>query len=224
MKTKTKWIPIAAIVLAAFSLWGAVYCEDNQKPADQFATYDKNNDGFITPDELDRPRFFKRLDTNGDGKISREEARNSTGKTQKGGQRNQRGNAPTPTQANVKYGPHERNVLDFWQAKSDKPTPLIVFIHGGGFRVGDKSQAPGAAIKLALDSGVSFMSISYRFLPKTPIQDILRDCARSVQFVRANADRFNIDKSKVACFGGSAGAGDIPLACNTRRPGRPQFR
>jgi len=40
---------------------------------------------------------------------------------------------PDPDVANAKYGPHERNVLDLWQAKSDSPTPLIVFIHGGGF-------------------------------------------------------------------------------------------
>jgi hypothetical protein len=38
--------------------------------------------------------------------------------------------AISPTFENVKYGPHERNVLDFWQAKSEQPTPLLVSIHG----------------------------------------------------------------------------------------------
>ncbi len=46
-----------------------------------------------------------------------------------------------PTAENVEYGPHPRNVLDFFQAKSDKPTPLVFFIHGGGWRNGDKSTA-----------------------------------------------------------------------------------
>src|SRR6187551_3852622 len=48
--------------------------------------------------------------------------------------------APTlpPTHANVQYGPHERNVLDFWKAESEQPTPVLVFIHGGGFVAGDK--------------------------------------------------------------------------------------
>ncbi len=41
---------------------------------------------------------------------------------------------PRPDEENVKYGPHERNVLDLWMAKSDKPAPLVLFIHGGGFR------------------------------------------------------------------------------------------
>ena len=43
-----------------------------------------------------------------------------------------------PTAANVPYGPLERQVLDFWQAKSDKPTPVVICIHGGGFRAGKR--------------------------------------------------------------------------------------
>jgi hypothetical protein len=202
------------IIAVTLSVSGLAYCDDNAtKPAptasaadsrktDLFSQTDANSDGFITPDELGRPKLFKRLDTNNDGKISRDEAKGF-----EGGQNNRRGDLPTPTKADIKYGPYPRNLLDFWQAKSDKPTPLIVFIHGGGFRVGDKSQAPGSACKIALDSGVSFASISYRFLPKTPIQDILRDCARAVQYLRCNAAKYNIDPKKVACFGGSAGAG-----------------
>ena len=41
--------------------------------------------------------------------------------------------------ANISYGPHERNVLDFYRADSGKPTPLVVFIHGGGFVSGSKA-------------------------------------------------------------------------------------
>ena len=48
-----------------------------------------------------------------------------------------------PTHPNVKYGPHERNVLDVWLAESDKPTPVLVSIHGGGFQGGDKSVSDG---------------------------------------------------------------------------------
>jgi acetyl esterase/lipase len=46
---------------------------------------------------------------------------------------------PVPaTATNVKYGLNERNVLDFFQAKSEKPTPLVFCIHGGGWQGGDK--------------------------------------------------------------------------------------
>src|SRR4051794_16501332 len=47
--------------------------------------------------------------------------------------------AVEPTAAKVAYGEHERQVLDFWQAKSDTPTPLVLYIHGGGWQNGDKS-------------------------------------------------------------------------------------
>ena len=45
---------------------------------------------------------------------------------------------PKPTLSEVAYGPHERNVLDFWKAKSDKPTPLAFVIHGEGGKMGAK--------------------------------------------------------------------------------------
>jgi acetyl esterase/lipase len=114
---------------------------------------------------------------------------------------------PTPTHADVKYGPHERNVLDLWLAKSDKPAPLVVFIHGGGFVAGDKSKAKAESIKRCLDDGVSFMSINYRFRDHASIQDILRDAARAIQFIRLHAAEYNIDPKRIASHGGSAGAG-----------------
>ena len=44
-----------------------------------------------------------------------------------------------PTMADVPYGTHERQILDFYKAKSDKPTPLLFYIHGGGWVAGDKN-------------------------------------------------------------------------------------
>ena len=43
---------------------------------------------------------------------------------------------PAPTHRNVSYGPHERNAIDLWLAESAEPTPLVLYIHGGGFCVG----------------------------------------------------------------------------------------
>ena len=114
---------------------------------------------------------------------------------------------PAPAFANVSYGPHERNQFDLWLAKSDRPTPLVVYIHGGGFVNGSKDGASANMIKACLDHGVSFMAINYRFRPTAPIQDILRDCARSIQFVRWKAREYNLDPKRIASYGGSAGAG-----------------
>jgi acetyl esterase/lipase len=68
-----------------------------------------------------------------------------------------------PTHANVSYGKHERNVLDFWQAKSDKPTPVVICIHGGGWVNGDKSGYYGR-VKTFLDAGISVVTINYRLM------------------------------------------------------------
>ncbi len=113
-----------------------------------------------------------------------------------------------PALENVKYGPHERNVFDLWRAPADKPTPLVIFIHGGGFINGDKSKIRDTpAVRQCLDAGVSFASINYRFREHAPIQDILRDTARAVQYLRSRATEWNIDPTRIAAFGGSAGAG-----------------
>jgi acetyl esterase/lipase len=114
---------------------------------------------------------------------------------------------PGPTHADVRYGPHERNTLDLWLARSVPPTPLIVFIHGGGYTTGSKAGADSRMIARCLGAGVSFMSINYRFRDQAPIQDIVRDGARSIQFMRANAKRYNIDPRRIAVYGSSAGAG-----------------
>ena len=59
-----------------------------------------------------------------------------------------------PTLSNVSYGPHARNVLDFWKAGGAGPRPLLVYVHGGGWITGDKGQK-GPAFQPFLDRGIS---------------------------------------------------------------------
>lgn len=115
---------------------------------------------------------------------------------------------PTPTQADFRYGPHERNVLDFWQAKSDKPTPVLFFIHGGGWQAGDKK---GIAVDPYLAQGISVVSINYRYVSQSqdevpPVKGPLSDAARALQTVRSKAKEWNLDKERIGASGGSAGA------------------
>jgi acetyl esterase/lipase len=111
-----------------------------------------------------------------------------------------------PTHADEKYGPHERNVMDVWLAKSDKPTPVLVSIHGGGFQGGDKSVDAGL-LRQCLDDGISVVAITYRFSWQAIAPASFHDSARAVQFVRHKADEWNIDAKRFAATGGSAGAG-----------------
>ena len=113
-----------------------------------------------------------------------------------------------PTVADLSYGPHERNVLDFYQAKSDKPTPLLFYIHGGGWMAGDKN---GIDPRPYLDAGISVVSVNYRYISQAqevvpPVKAPLHDAARALQLVRSKAKEWNLDKQRIGASGGSAGA------------------
>ncbi|MHC4569250.1 MAG: alpha-L-fucosidase, partial [Planctomycetota bacterium] len=117
-----------------------------------------------------------------------------------------------PTHADVAYGPHPHNVLDLWLVPSDTPTPLLVFIHGGGFRGGDKRNFDNSLIQNMHKEGISVASINYRLTERGLLADgenmypaPMHDGARALQFLRYNASKYNLDKAKFAATGGSAG-------------------
>nr|WP_319510636.1 alpha/beta hydrolase [uncultured Draconibacterium sp.] len=114
------------------------------------------------------------------------------------------------TFANEHYGDHERNTFDIWLADSNEPTPLVMYIHGGGFVGGDKSRYYGSEdwVRL-LDAGISIACINYRYMTEPPygILGSMNDSKRCLQYIRANAEKYNLDKNRIACSGGSAGAG-----------------
>jgi acetyl esterase/lipase len=120
---------------------------------------------------------------------------------------------PAPTFGNVPYGSHERQVLDFWMAKSDRPTPLVLYIHGGGWQNGDKSSLSGGQIRQYLGAGISVAAINYRYVKQAaelkiepPVKAPLEDAARALQFIRSKAKEWNLDKKRIGATGGSAGA------------------
>ena len=112
-----------------------------------------------------------------------------------------------PDLANISYGPHPRNVLDLWKAPSDRPTPLVVFIHGGGFRAGDKNQLSPALLDLCLARGISVGAINYRLTDTAPYPAPMQDGARAIQYFRSRAKEWNLDPARFGATGGSAGAG-----------------
>jgi len=121
---------------------------------------------------------------------------------------------PAPTVAGVTYGPHERNVLDLWLVESDETTPLVVVIHGGGWNGGSKERVNRFVdVDALLEAGISVAAINYRLIPmareqgiEPPVKAPLHDAARSIQFLRAHADEWNIDGERIGAAGGSAGA------------------
>lgn len=125
--------------------------------------------------------------------------------------------------ADVPYGEGERNVFDILMPDCEGPTPLILYIHGGGFTGGDKSggyERFRGLIEQAMQSCVAFAGINY-FLLDVPEDDAgraaaaqqggvltsLQDAALALQFLRYHYQSLNIDPDNIASFGGSAGAG-----------------
>ncbi len=110
------------------------------------------------------------------------------------------------TEANVAYGPHARNMLDFYRASSNEPTPLVVYIHGGGFVAGNKESLNAAMRDRLLNAGISVAAINYRYATQAPFPAPMLDGVRAIQFLRSKARKWNLDKTRIAAMGGSAGA------------------
>ncbi len=113
---------------------------------------------------------------------------------------------PEPSHAGITYGPHERNVLDLWQPESVEPAPLVVYIHGGGFRGGSKESLRTSTLSGFLRAGISVAAIHYRLVPEHPLPAAHEDARRAIQLLRSRAAEWNLDKSRFGAFGGSAGA------------------
>jgi acetyl esterase/lipase len=119
-----------------------------------------------------------------------------------------------PTQADFAYGrDSERQRFDFWQAEAEEPTPVVLMIHGGGWRAGDKRSYSPRAVRRYLREGISVAAINYRFINEAmeqgvepPVKACVHDAARALQTIRSKAKEWNIDPTRVGATGGSAGA------------------
>jgi arylformamidase len=110
-----------------------------------------------------------------------------------------------PTAADVSYGSHPLNAIDFWKADGDGPRPLMVYIHGGGWVGGDKKRDT-AIYKPFLEKGISVAAVNYRLTGEFPLPTPVHDAARAIQFIRSKASEWNINTNRIALTGGSAGA------------------
>lgn len=120
---------------------------------------------------------------------------------------------PNPTLSGVRYGEHKRHVMDFWQAESATPTPLVFVVHGGGWVGGGKERVQRFAdVAALLDAGISVVAINYRYTSQAgadgvepPVKAPLHDAARALQFVRSKAQEWNLNSQRIGAAGGSAG-------------------
>jgi acetyl esterase/lipase len=110
------------------------------------------------------------------------------------------------------YGADPLQKLDFWHAPAATPAPLILFVHGGGWKTGDKGNTTGThKVTHLLGAGYAFASINYRLVPRATVEQQAADVAAAVAWARTNAGRLGIDPSRIILMGHSAGAHLVAL-------------
>jgi len=114
---------------------------------------------------------------------------------------------PTPFPAGtveIAYGADPRQRLDFTPAARPN-APLVVFIHGGAWSMGDMAMAGHMAVHFH-DKGDAFASLDYRLVPEANPQQQAEDVAAALARLLADAPRLGIDRARVMIIGHSAGA------------------
>lgn len=113
---------------------------------------------------------------------------------------------------------HERQVLDVYtpEQPSQGPLPVVFWIHGGGWEVGDKSNV-ALKPRALTERGFIFVSTNYRLLPEVTMDVLIRDVARSLGWVHGNIAEYDGDPSRIFVGGHSAGAQLAALLCIDER-------
>jgi acetyl esterase/lipase len=86
------------------------------------------------------------------------------------------------------------------------PVPVVIYIHGGGWTGGDKSDGAGMLFTPPLrENGYLVAAINYRLAPTHTFPGPIEDVKCAVRHLRANADKYNLDPDRIGALGGSAG-------------------
>ncbi len=99
-------------------------------------------------------------------------------------------------------GGHERQKLDLYLPMSEGKLPLIIWIHGGAWQAGNKENGIPFG---SLYDGYALASINYRLSQHAIFPAQIIDCKAAVRFLRANAEKYNLDSNRFGAWGPSAG-------------------
>lgn len=176
--------------------------------------HDANNDGVIDKTEFtDNPALFNRLDSNHDGSVNEVEFLAAKQKLDqfRGQTSRKMPSRALPEGVTVKRDIEYASIdgqslnLDLYLPKASKTTPpLVVWIHGGGWKSGDKAHVNPAILRLA-GEGYAIASINYRLKDFSIHPKNIHDCKGAVRWLRANATSYNYDPERIAVAGSSAG-------------------
>ena len=141
----------------------------------------------------------------------------------RGGQAGMRGEGKgaatqAPSPQTLSYGSDALQALDLWVPQGGKPAPLVLFVHGGGWKRGSKDNASSRAMPgHMLGQGYAYASINYRLVPAATVEQQAADVAAALAYLLKRADELGIDRSRVVLTGHSAGAHLVALVGTDER-------
>lgn len=95
------------------------------------------------------------------------------------------------------------------------PLPVIIYIHGGGFEIGDKRDIHLLPLLKGLDFGYAIASINYRLSGEEIFPAGLKDVKAAIRWLRANSEQYSLNCDRFASFGGSSGGNYSAMICLT---------
>jgi acetyl esterase/lipase len=101
--------------------------------------------------------------------------------------------------------PRQRLDLLVPKAKSDKPLPVVAFVHGGAWQAGDKQQGRQQVLPLVASGEYAVVSLGYRLSDEAQWPSQIHDCKAAIRWIKANAEKYNLDPDKIGVWGPSAG-------------------
>jgi len=127
--------------------------------------------------------------------------------------------APPPVGASVAYGADPLQRLDVWLAPPrDRPAPLVLFVHGGGWKRGSKDNASSRwAPSHFPGQGCAYAAINYRLVPAATVEQQAEDVAHALRALLDRATQLGIDRRHVVLTGHSAGAHLVALVGTDER-------
>ena len=106
--------------------------------------------------------------------------------------------------------------LDIYTKKSEKLKPIMIYVHGGSWRLGDKSSI-GLKPNVFIENDYLFVSINYRLSPNVKFPVHAQDVAKAISWVYLNSEEYGGDKNQIYLMGHSAGAHLVSLVSTDER-------
>ena len=177
---------------------------------------DEDDDGAISRSEAKGKMLanFDRVDHDSSGLIDKDELSQLFKRLREAREQALSGSSSVPDNVELRENVAYREGNEKWKIdlmlpknREGKLCPVIVFIHGGGWRNGDKASGVFRDYPLEYASrGYVCASINYRLVDEGTILDCIADCKCAVRWLRAHAKEFSIDVNNFGAYGNSAGA------------------